>query len=62
MNAYAQDLPPKQASIEVAGVKAQVTKDDSWETIGMIVVLVLSVYAGIKLINKLFKGKNNVVD
>jgi hypothetical protein len=57
MKAHAEDLPPKQASIEVAGVKAQVTKDDSWETIGMIIVLVLAVYAGIRIINRLFKGK-----
>lgn len=55
MIAYAQDLPPKQAKIEVAGVKAEVTKDDSWETISMIVVLVLAVYLGIKVINKFFK-------
>jgi hypothetical protein len=45
----------QQAKIEVAGVKAEVTKDDSWETIGMIVVLVLALYLGIKLINKYIK-------
>jgi hypothetical protein len=55
MLTYAQDLPPKGAHIEVAGVKAEVTKDDSWETIGMIVVLVLAVYLGIRLINKYIK-------
>ena len=55
MLAYAQDLPPKGAHIEVAGVKAEVTKDDGWETIGMIVVLVLAVYLGIRLINKYIK-------
>ena len=49
------DLPKKGATIEVAGVKAEVTKDDNWETIGMIVVLVLVVYLGIKLINKYIK-------
>jgi len=64
MIAYAQDLPTKHATVEVPGLKVEVTKDDSWETVGMILVLVLGIYAGIKLINRLFnsatkKKKNN---
>ena len=55
MLAYAQDLPDKKASVEVRGVKVVVDKNDNWETIGMIVVLVLVVYAGIKIINKYIK-------
>ena len=55
MIAYAQDLPDKKASVEVPGIKVVVNKDDNWETIGMILVLVLGVYAGIKVINKIFK-------
>lgn len=58
MIAYAQDLPEKKASVEVPGLKVQVTKDDSWETVGMILVLVLGVYAGIKIINSLFDKAN----
>lgn len=57
------DLPAKQAKIEVPGVKVEVTKDDNWETVGMILVLVLGVYTGIKLINRLFdsrKRKNSL--
>lgn len=45
----------KKVVVEVPGVKAEVNKDDNWTTIGMIVVLVLSIYLGIKLINKLVK-------
>lgn len=48
------NLPPTGAGVEVAGVKVTVDKNDTWETIGMILVLVLAVYAGIKLINKIF--------
>ena len=55
MIAYAQDLPDKKASVEVPGIKVVVDKNDNWETIGMILVLVLGVYAGIKIINKIFK-------
>lgn len=51
------DLPEKKASVEVPGMKVIVTKDDSWETVGMIVVLVLAIYAGIKIINHAFKPK-----
>lgn len=55
MIAYAQDLPEKHAKVEVPGLKVEVTKDDSWETVGMILVLVLGVYAGVKFINRLFE-------
>lgn len=44
-----------KALLEVPGVKVEVTKDDTWETVGMIVVIVLAVYLGIKLINKYIK-------
>jgi hypothetical protein len=49
-----RNLEPTNAGVEVAGVKVTVDKTDTWETIGMILVLVLAVYAGIKLINKIF--------
>ena len=49
-----QDLPEKKAMVEVPGIKVEVTKDDTWETIGMIAVLVLAIYAGIKAINYAF--------
>ena len=55
MIAYAQDLPEKHATVKVPGVEVTVDKDDNWETVGMILVLVLGVYAGIKLINKILK-------
>ena len=48
------NLPPTKAGVEVAGVKVTVDKNDTLETIGMILVLVLAVYAGVKLINKIF--------
>ena len=48
------NLPPTGAGVEVAGVKVTVDKNDTWETVGMVLVLVLAVYAGIKLINKIF--------
>ena len=44
-----------KAIVEVPGVKVEVTKDDTWETVGMIVVAVLAIYLGIKLINKYIK-------
>jgi len=49
-----RNLEPTRAGVEVAGVKVTVDKTDTWETVGMILVLVLAVYAGIKLINKIF--------
>lgn len=55
MIAYAQDLPPKGATVKVPGVEVVIDKNDNWETVGMILVLVLGVYAGIKFINKFFK-------
>ena len=58
MIAYSQNLPDKKASVEIPGVKVVVDKNDNWETVGMILVLILGVYAGIKIINKIFKGKN----
>lgn len=42
------------ASVEIPGLKVEVTKDDNWQTIGMIVALIFAVYVGIKLINKIF--------
>ena len=55
MIAHAQDLPPKGATVKASGLEVIIDKDDNWETVGMIVVLVLAVYLGIKLINKYFK-------
>ena len=55
MIAHAQDLPPKSASIKAAGMEVVIDKNDNWETVGMIVVLVLAIYLGIKLIKKYFK-------
>ena len=46
------EVTKEKAEIEVAGVSAQVDRNDDWSTIAMVVVLVLSVYLGIKLINK----------
>lgn len=51
----AEDLPEKSAKIEVSALKVEVTKDDSWETAGMIIVIVLAIYFGIKVINKFFE-------
>lgn len=56
MDARAEDLPPKGATVEIPGFKFKVEKDDRWENIGMIVVMVLAIYAGIKLINRIFKN------
>lgn len=58
MIAYAQDLPEKKASVKVPGMEVVITRDDNWETVGMILVLVLGIYAGIKLINSLFNKAN----
>jgi hypothetical protein len=52
-----QDLTEKKASIEVAGMKAIVTKEDNWDVVFMILVLVLGTYAGIKLINRYFSNE-----
>lgn len=50
-----QDLTNKKASVEVPGVKVIVTKEDNWDVVAMILVLVLGTYIGIKFINRLFK-------
>ena len=50
-----QDLTNKKASVEVPGVKVIVTKEDNWDVVAMILVLVLGTYIGIKVINRLFK-------
>ena len=50
------DHPNPTAIVEMPGVKFVVEKDDTWQSIGMTVVLVLAIYAGIKLINRLFKN------
>lgn len=65
MIAYAQDLPEKHAKVEVPGLKVEVTRDDNWESVGMILVLVLGIYAGIKALNRFFdktekKKKNSL--
>lgn len=49
-----QDLPPKGAIVKVPGAEVIVDKNDTWETIGMTVALILLVYAGIKAINLVF--------
>ena len=54
-----EDLPPKSATVKVPGVEVTVDKNDSWETVGMIVVLVLVIYAGIKFINRIFDNKKD---
>ena len=48
------NISPK-ATVEVPGVKVEITQDDTWETVGMIVVVVLAIYLGVKLINKYIK-------
>ena len=58
----ADDLPEKKASVEVPGVKVVVDKNDNWETVGMILVLVLGVYAGIRFINRAFEPKKKKKD
>lgn len=45
----------KKAVVEVPGVKVQVTKEDNWDVIAMMLVLVLGTYTGIKIINRIFK-------
>jgi hypothetical protein len=49
-----QDLPPKGATVKVPGAEVIVDNNDTWETIGMTVALILLVYAGIKAINLVF--------
>jgi len=53
------DLPVKFAKIEIPGIKVEVAKEDNWETVGMIAVLILVVYLGIKTINHYFNKKKN---
>ena len=50
-----QDLTDKKASVEVPGMKVIVTKEDNWDVVAMILVLVLGTYIGIKLINRWLK-------
>ena len=45
-------MEQSKAVVGFGGFNAEVTKEDSWETVGMIVVLVLGIYLGVKLINK----------
>ena len=54
-----QDLPDKSAVVKVPGVEVVVNPEDNWETVGMIVVLVLAIYGGIKIINYYFDRKKN---
>lgn len=55
INNIEQHAEPSGARVEVPGVTVEVTKDDTWETMGMIAALVLVIYVGIKLINKYIK-------
>jgi ribosomal protein S12 methylthiotransferase accessory factor YcaO len=50
-----QELTDKKASVEVPGMKVIVTKEDNWDVVFMILVLVLGTYIGIKLINRWLK-------
>jgi len=50
-----QDLTDKKASVEVPGMKVIVTKEDNWDVVAMILVLVLGTYIGVKLINRWLK-------
>ena len=50
-----EEVTSKKASVEVPGMKVIVTKEDNWDVVAMMLVLVLGTYTGIKLINKLFK-------
>ena len=59
MSTETQDLPEKGAVVKVPGVEVVVTPEDNWETVGMIIVLVLAIYAGIKIINHYFDRKKN---
>ena len=54
-----QDLPDKGAMVKIPGMEVVVDSDHSWETVGMIVVLVLAIYGGIKIINYYFDRKKN---
>ena len=45
----------QKATVMLPGFKAEVTKEDDWGVVWMLVVLVLGIYFGIKAINKLFK-------
>lgn len=50
-----EEVTSKKASVEVPGMKVVVTKEDNWDVVLMILTLVLGVYVGIKVINRLFK-------
>ena len=50
-----EEVTSKKASVEVPGMKVVVTKEDNWDVVFMILTLVLGVYVGIKVINRLFK-------
>ena len=50
-----QELTDKKASVEVPGMKVIVTKEDNWDVVAMILVLVLGTYICIKIINRFFK-------
>lgn len=42
-------------SIQVPSVSVEVTKEDNWDVVWMITALVLSVYLGIKIIQRIFR-------
>ena len=47
-----QNTATKEVRVKVGPVEGEVTKDDTWQTIGMLVISILAIYLGIKLINK----------
>ena len=42
-----EEATSKKASVEVPGVKVVVTKEDNWDVVAMVLVLVLGTYTGI---------------
>ena len=48
----------KEVRVKIGPAEGEITpgpQGDNWTTVGMLVVTILSIYAGIKLINKLIK-------
>lgn len=50
-----QNQEVQKIVVKVPGAEATVTKEDSWQTVSMVVVAILAIYLGIKLINKYVK-------
>lgn len=60
MEKYLKDIG-QQAKIKVGPVEGEITPGphgDNWTTVSMLVVSVLTIYAGIKLINRLFERRS----